>query len=106
MTESAKTALRELRSCIYQALEGETSVRMDIYVKGENRGMPFKFRIGSGSVHMNIYVDETGCRCELQRGLLGTVWQFAKRGLKSVLDIALPIVFDYVSTKAIEWLKK
>lgn len=103
MSEYAKTGLRDLRSCIFEALEGETSVRMDIYVRGENCGLPFKFKIGSGSEHMNINVDQNGCRCEFQRGFFSKVWNFTKKAFKYLLQTAASAAVGYLATKAIGW---
>lgn len=54
----AQTKLRELRSDIYKALDGETNVRISIFVRDIDE--PFKFKINEGKEHLiiNILRDE------------------------------------------------
>lgn len=48
--------IRELRTDIYDALDGETSARISIYVGDENKDEPFKFKIGTGSLHLIVNI--------------------------------------------------
>lgn len=64
LPEEAKDKLRELRTDIYDGLDGETSVRISIYVMDENDDRPFEFIIGSGGRHLivNILKDKVKYR--------------------------------------------
>ncbi|CAC5404454.1 unnamed protein product [Mytilus coruscus] len=54
LSKGPKDMLRELRTDIYDALDGETNARISIYVGDKNEDEPFKFKIGSGSQHLIV----------------------------------------------------
>lgn len=58
LSYEAQSMLQDLRTDIFQGLDGERSARIQIYVKDENNGNPFNFMIGRGKQHLIVHIKD------------------------------------------------